>query len=64
MNPARSFGPELVAGDLTHYWIYVLGPVIGAIVAVGVEWILRGRATSAGRDAAQGILDQQDSAAV
>lgn len=64
MNPARSFGPELVGGDLTHYWIYLLGPVIGAIVAVGFEWILRGKATRAGRDAAQGILDQDDSAAL
>jgi aquaporin Z len=64
MNPARSFGPMLVAGDLTHYWIYLLGPVIGAIVAVVFEWILRGKATRAGREAAQGILDRQDSAAL
>ena len=64
MNPARSFGPELVAGDLTHYWIYLLGPVVGAAVAVGFEWILRGKATRAGRDTAQGILDQDDSAAL
>jgi aquaporin Z len=64
MNPARSFAPMLVGGDLTHYWIYLLGPVIGAIVAVGFEWILRGKATRAGREAAQGILGQEDSAAL
>jgi aquaporin Z len=64
MNPARSLAPELVAGNLTHYWIYLLGPAIGALVAVVFEWILRGRATKAGADAAQGILDQDNPTAL
>jgi len=29
MNPARAFGPYLALGDLTHYWIYLVGPVFG-----------------------------------
>jgi aquaporin Z len=42
MNPARSFGPDLVRGDLAHDWIYAVGPLLGAIAAVGVAHILRG----------------------
>jgi len=57
MNPARSFGPDLVGADLSHYWIYLVGPLVGAMIAVGFEFILRGKATKAGGEAAQGILD-------
>jgi aquaporin Z len=42
MNPVRSFGPALVSGDFSSYWVYVLGPLAGACIAVGCAWILRG----------------------
>jgi aquaporin Z len=57
MNPARSFGPDLARWDFSHYEVYLVGPVIGAVIAVGLAWLLRG----AGGDksairAAQGTL--------
>ena len=42
MNPARSFGPALVSGDWSSYWVYLIGPLAGAALAVGGAWILRG----------------------
>jgi aquaporin Z len=34
MNPARSLAPALVSGHLDHLWLYLLAPVIGALLAV------------------------------
>jgi aquaporin Z len=60
MNPVRSFAPDLIRGDMGTTWIYVLGPVLGAIIGVGFEWILKGKSTAAGASAAQGILDSNE----
>jgi aquaporin Z len=37
-------------------WIYVVGPLLGTIIAVGFEWILKGKPTAAGTLAARGDL--------
>ena len=54
MNPARSFGPDVAIGDLSNWWIYLIGPVVGSAVAVGVASILRGPATAQEARAAMG----------
>jgi aquaporin Z len=57
INPARSFGPDLARGDFSNYWVYLAGPLIGAAIALGIAWILRGRSGDAGgAAAAQGNL--------
>jgi aquaporin Z len=57
MNPARSFGPDLVSGHWSSYWVYVAGPLAGGFAAVVVAWILRGPGGDrAALAAAQGSL--------
>ena len=34
MNPARSIAPAIVAGKMQHLWMYILAPILGAILAV------------------------------
>jgi MIP family channel proteins len=33
VNPVRALGPMIVAGDLTSFWLYILGPIIGGVLA-------------------------------
>ena len=56
MNPARSFGPDLVLWNFSNYWVYVVGPIAGALLAVSIAYILRGRGS--GIKAAQGRLEE------
>ncbi|GAA1704258.1 aquaporin [Microbacterium sediminicola] len=54
MNPARAFGPNLIAGAMDTYWVYLVGAVLGAIAAVGAARFLRGRAKAQEASAAMG----------
>ncbi len=42
MNPARSFAPDVVLGEFSSLWIYVAGPLAGALLAVAFARLLRG----------------------
>jgi aquaporin Z len=57
MNPARTFGPDAISANFTSYWVYVAGPLLGAVIAVGIAYVLRGPGGGrAGSSAAQGAL--------
>jgi aquaporin Z len=43
MSPVRSLGPALVLGDWTSWWAYLVGPMAGGAIAVGIAFILFGR---------------------
>ncbi|MCL5736959.1 MAG: aquaporin [Actinobacteria bacterium] len=59
MNPARSIMPAILVGDYTAWWAYIAGPLLGALIAVGIAWILRGAGGGvAGRRAGSGTLGE------
>jgi MIP family channel proteins len=41
MNPARSLGPAIAAGDFTSIWVYLIAPPVGAVVAAATYQLLR-----------------------
>ena len=42
MNPARSLGPALVSGDLHALWLYLIAPLLGAVIAAVTYQFVRG----------------------
>jgi aquaporin Z len=55
MNPARSLAPQLIAQDFGDWWIYVIGPIGGGLVAAALGYFLRGPGGAPpAREAAQG----------
>jgi len=54
MNPARAFGPDLARGDMSTWWVYIVGPLAGAAIAVVVASVLRGPAKAQEAQAAMG----------
>lgn len=54
MNPARSLGPALIGGNMGSFWIYLIGPLLGALLATAIAWALHGPTTEDARKAAGG----------
>lgn len=48
MNPARSLAPALVSGNIAALWIYLVAPVIGALIAVPACICIRERGCCSG----------------
>jgi aquaporin NIP len=48
MNPARSLGPALVAGEWHDFWIYLIGPLVGASIGAFAYQLVRGVDVAAG----------------
>jgi aquaporin Z len=54
MNPARTLGPDIVSLDFTGWWVYVVGPLVGAAIAVLLIGLVRGMPDQEEREAAEG----------
>jgi MIP family channel proteins len=55
MNPARSFGPALAAGEWTDFWVYVVGPLAGAALGAFAYQLVRGDARALPEEVAAGV---------
>lgn len=64
INPARSFGPALVAGQWDSFWVFVVGPIVGSIFAVLLHFLLSYKWESEGAAAEIGVDRTGDAEAV
>lgn len=42
LNPARSIGPALLSGTWPDLWVYIVGPLLGAAIAVALDTVVHG----------------------
>ncbi|MFC4638907.1 MIP/aquaporin family protein [Deinococcus hohokamensis] len=54
MNPAKVFGPALLSGKLAEAWPHLLGPLVGALLGLGLTWLMRGGLNDSEQEAAEG----------
>ncbi|HEX5281963.1 MAG TPA: aquaporin [Micropepsaceae bacterium] len=62
MNPFRSLAPDVLRWNFSTTWIYFAGPLLGAVIGVTTEWLLKGAPTKAGNRAAQGGTEDKSGA--
>jgi aquaporin Z len=60
VNPARTFGPDLIGGEWDGFWIYLIAPPLGAILAVVIHRIVSGGATIAAESPVAEVLGEPD----
>jgi len=54
MNPARTLGPDIVSLDFNGWWVYIIGPIAGAAIALLLISLVRGLPDNEEREAAEG----------
>lgn len=47
MNPVRTLGPAIAAGNYKHIWIYLVAPTLGALAGAGVYTLVKLRDSDA-----------------
>jgi aquaporin Z len=58
MNTARSLGPAIALWRFSDWWVYLIGPPVGAVIAVGIAYVLRGPGSDkTARRAGSGVLE-------
>jgi MIP family channel proteins len=62
MNPARSLGPALVAGNLHALWLYILAPLIGAALGALAYQFVRGEQTRPAELVDQVVASREEAA--
>ncbi len=61
MDPARTIGPNIVGGAPGPLWVYIIGPILGGLLAVILAYLLRGHGGHlTASQVAQGALGQSD----
>jgi aquaporin Z len=60
VNPARTFGPDLIGGEWDGIWIYLIAPPLGAILAVFIHRAVSGGATVAAESPVAEVLAEPD----
>jgi aquaporin Z len=60
VNPARSFGPALVGNRWTDFWIYLIAPPLGAVLAVVIHKYVRGGIVSKPEAPVAEVLQEPD----